>query len=177
MNSPKQPAPGKNLGQGMLITSFALALTILTFMFDGWIEDQANPNQEPTSNEYEDGSTEVILQRNRQGHYVANGTINNRPATFLLDTGATDVAIPANVAREVGLNTGIEGRANTAGGIVPIYSTSIDELAIGNIKWRDVAASITPTMEGNMILLGMSALKQVEFTQRGETLTLKHFQY
>jgi aspartyl protease family protein len=39
---------------------------------------------------------------------------------------------------------------------------------------KDINASITTSMVGNTILLGMSALKQIEFTQRGTTLTLHH---
>ena len=116
-----------------------------------------------------------MLQRNRQGHYLANGTINGTPVTFLLDTGATDVAIPASIAREASLEPGFEGRANTANGLVTVYSTTIDELVLGNIALSDVTASITPSMPGDTILLGMSALKRIEFTQRGASLTLRQF--
>ena len=57
--------------------------------------------------------------------------------------------------------------------MVTVYSTSVDELLIGNIVLHDVQASITPSMPGDTILLGMSALKQIEFTQRDNTLTLR----
>ena len=176
MTRSDQHAPGKGLGQGMLITSFALALAALTFVFDGWITRQTNPNQQPIANELGNGTREVVLQRNRQGHYLSGGVINGLPVTFLLDTGATDVAIPEAIAREAGLVPQYESRANTAAGVVTVYSTRIDSLGIGNIQLQDVAASITPSMEGNTILLGMSALKQIEFTQRGSTLTLRQIQ-
>ena len=58
-------------------------------------------------------------------------------------------------------------------GIIQVYSTILDELKIGNILLHDVEASITPSMGGETILLGMSALKQVEFMQRGSNLTLR----
>ena len=106
MFPPNQKPPGRSIGKGMLIVSFSLGLIALTMFFDGVLQSQSNPNSEPEFNETDNGIKEVVLQRNRQGHYVANGTINGVPVTFLLDTGATDVAIPAAIARRAGLNQG-----------------------------------------------------------------------
>lgn len=161
------------MGHGMLIISFALGLGLLTLLFDGVLDRQANPNRDPQYRFTDTGAREVILQRNRQGHYVADGKINGIPVTFLLDTGATDVAIPDNVARAAGLSAGYAGQASTANGVVTVYSTTVDELVLGNIVLQDVAASITSSMDGNTILLGMSALGRVEFMQQGSTLTLR----
>jgi len=173
MFPPNQKSPGKSIGKGMLIVSFSLGLMALTIFFDGVLQSQSNPNSEPEFNETDNGIREVVLQRNRQGHYVANGTINGVPVTFLLDTGATDVAIPAAIARKAGLKQGYISQAATANGIIQVYSTTLDELQLGNIRLHDIKASITPSMGGETILLGMSALKQVEFTQRGSKLTLR----
>ena len=173
MFPPNQKPPGRSIGKGMLIVSFSLGLMALTIFFNGVLQSQSNPNSEPEFNETDNGIKEVVLQRNRQGHYVANGTINGVPVTFLLDTGATDVAIPAAIARKAGLNQGYISQAATANGIIQVYSTILDELQLGNIRLHDIKASITPSMEGETILLGMSALKQIEFTQRGSNLTLR----
>lgn len=173
MSGNSHKTPGKNLGLGMLITSFSLALIALTVYFDGWLANQNNPNRTPESYETESGNREVVLQQNRQGHYVAGGRVNGVPVTFLLDTGATDVAIPERIARAANLRATYSGQAATANGVVTVYATQVDELTIGNITLNNVDASITPSMPGDTILLGMSALKQVEFTQRGETLTLR----
>ena len=173
MFPPNQKPPGRSIGKGMLIVSFSLGLVALTIFFDGVLQSQSNPNNEPEFNETDNGIREVVLQRNRQGHYVANGTINGVPVTFLLDTGATDVAIPADIARKAGLKQGYINQAATANGIIQVYSTTLDELQLGNIRLHDIKASITPSMGGETILLGMSALKQVEFTQRGSNLTLR----
>ncbi|HBW83765.1 MAG: TIGR02281 family clan AA aspartic protease [Gammaproteobacteria bacterium] len=171
--SPTTQLREKKLGQGMLVISFALALTSLTVFFDGWIKSQRNPNAEPGSTLLEDGSLEVALLRNRQGHYMAAGTINGWPVTFLLDTGATDVAVPAGVAGKIGLLYGAETRVITAAGIVPVFSTTISKLTLGSIELSGVSASISPSMRGDTILLGMSALKRLEFAQRENTLTLR----
>ena len=168
--------PGKNIGQGMLIASFTLVLIALTLYFNEWLANQSNPNQSPTFSISDIGTREVILERNRQGHYVANGHLNGTPVTFLLDTGATEVAIPSGVADKAGLIRGLPQQAATANGVVTVFSTKIDELQIGNIVLYDIDASVTPSMLGNTILLGMSALRQIEFTQRGSNLTLSQVQ-
>ncbi|MBL4573543.1 MAG: TIGR02281 family clan AA aspartic protease [Gammaproteobacteria bacterium] len=170
-----KPPPGKRIGQGMLIFSFVLGLGGLTFFFDDQIQKQINPNQNPLSMQLSSGVREVVLQQNRQGHYVASGTVNNVPVLFLLDTGATDVAIPESIALAAGLQRGKISRASTANGVISVYSTRIAKLTLGNIVLEDVNASITTSMVGNTILLGMSALRQVEFSQRGGELTLRHY--
>ena len=157
----------------MLVICFGLALTALTVFFDDWIANQSNPNTDPDSVKLADGSLQVVLLRNRLGHYVSAGTINGRPVTFLLDTGATDVAVPAGIAKKLDLKHGARARVTTAAGVVPVFSTTIDQLTLGHILLNSVSASITPSMGGETILLGMSALKQIEFTQRGNTLTLR----
>ena len=64
-------------------------------------------------------------------------------------------------------------QAATANGVVTVFATQINELKLGNILLYDIDASVTPSMPGNTILLGMSALRQIEFTQRGSFLTLR----
>lgn len=164
---------GRKLGQGMLFASFTLGLVALTLAFDAWLANEANPNRQPDFGETASGIRQVKLERNRQGHYIAGGSVNGVPATFLLDTGATDVAIPANLAEAAGLQSGQASRATTANGVVTVYTTSIDEIIIGNIVLQDVRASITPSMPGDTVLLGMSALRKVDFSQRGSILTLQ----
>ncbi len=60
----------------------------------------------------------------------------------------------------------------TANGLVNIYTTRINELRLGSITLEDVRASINPAMHESMVLLGMSALRQIEFVQQGTQLTL-----
>jgi len=147
---------------------------MLTMFFNQKEQQWHNPNQTPVAQEQQDGPREVILQRNRQGHYVTSGQINGREVTMLLDTGATEVVIPAHLESKLRLKRGFAGFANTANGQIKVYSTRIKRLQIGNIILYDVPASINPHMTGDL-LLGMSALKQVEFSQRDGTLTLRQF--
>ncbi len=164
--------PTRRTGIAMLMISFALGLGVLTLFFDGILQTRENPNASPASEHAPDGSVRVVLARNAQGHYVVSGTIDGTAARFLLDTGATEVVVPEALARRAGLSSLYPSRALTANGEVLVYATSIRSLRIGDIVLTDVDASINPAMQGDTVLLGMSALRQIEFTQRGDTLTL-----
>lgn len=166
--------PGRRAGQGMLIVAWIVGLALLTWFFGLWEERQQNPNSRPESNT-ENGVTEVVLQRNRGGHYVASGLINDEEAVFLLDTGATDVVVSQDLAERAGLEAGAMQYAMTANGRISVRATRLDRLKLGNIELRDVSASINPSMGGRQVLLGMSALGQVEFSQQGEQLTLRYY--
>ena len=163
----------KKAGKGMLILSFTLGLIALTIFFDDLLQKQSNPNRNPSTRELVTGGHEVILERNRQGHYVATGKLNDMPVTFLVDTGATDVAIPSNIANKAGLSIGKAAQAATANGVVTVYSTKVNSLSLGDILLSNIEASITPSMFNDTILLGMSALKHIEFSQTGSNLTLR----
>lgn len=171
----QEPPPHKahrKTGVTMLIIGWVIVLLLLSGVFSDLLERQENPNQSVTgtrSTQY----NEVTLTRNRQHHYVANGTINGQAVTFLVDTGATHVAIPVALAERLNLKPGRPGTAQTANGVVRTASTSLDELVLGTITLNDVRASITYGMMGDKILLGMSALKNVEFTHRDGTLTIR----
>ncbi len=162
----------KRTGTGMMAAACIIGLVLMTLFFGEVEERQRNPNQSPESR-LAGKVVEVDLERNRQGHYVVTGEINGTPVEFLLDTGATDVVVPGTVANQLGLRRGARGRAMTANGLVTVYRTTIDRLSIGDIALHDVRASINPAMPPPAILLGMTALKQIEFVQRGDSLTLR----
>lgn len=155
----------------MILVAWVVLLALLALLFSDQLEDQINPNQEVVGIE-SDGVRQVTLKRNRQGHYVSSGRINGDPVTFLLDTGATDISIPHAVARELQLERGFAGQAQTANGVVTVYATRLETVEIGNIVLHDVRAHINPNMHDHHVLLGMSFLKQLEFRQQGDTLTI-----
>lgn len=164
-----------NIGKGFVWIAWLLALALLAYIFQGVLDKQHNPNTNIASSINNNGKTEVHLQQNRQGHYLAQGTINGQSVTFLLDTGATQVSIPQNLAQK--LNLPLYGTYNveTANGSVRVTQTKIEQLTIGDILLSDVGAHINPGMKSDEILLGMSALKRVEFSQRGKQLTLSTY--
>ena len=171
---PQQKPPGQVAGRWMMYIAWGLGMVLLTSFFGGLIGQRENPNQMPSS-EFDGDQQVVTLAQNFYGHYVANGKINGRNVTFLLDTGATDVVIPEALATEIGLPKGLASRASTANGVITVYHTTIDELQLGSIQLRHINASINPAMTKNeKVLLGMSALKKLDMQQDGKTLILRH---
>lgn len=164
--------PGRRAGRVLMILAWAAALFLATRFFGQWEQRQENPNAVVTSQQHE-GYIEVKLVGNGQGHFVASGQINGQPVEFLLDTGATDVSIPIQVAESLGLDKGLPVTLSTANGRSEGYRTRLDRLQLGAIVLRDVRALVAPGLDGEQVLLGMSALKQLEFTQRGGTLLLR----
>ena len=163
------------LGRGMMIGGWVLGLLLLALMFNGLLEQQHNPNRSVSSVTTAEGVREVVLQRNRGGHYLANGSISGQVVEFMLDTGASDVSVPDTVARRLGLKRGMPQVYSTANGSITAYQTRLPSLSLGDIELRDVRASINPHMDDDTILLGMSFLKHLEFTQRGDTLIIRQY--
>jgi len=164
--------PGKRAGRVLLVLAWAAGLFLATRFFGDWEQRQANPNTQ-ISSQHGDGYIEVQLAGNGQGHFVADGQINGQAVHFLLDTGATDVAIPERLAGKLDLERGAPVTLSTANGRTQGYRTRLDTLQLGDIQLRDLRALVVPGLEGEQVLLGMSALKQLEFTQRGGTLLLR----
>jgi aspartyl protease family protein len=160
------------IGKWMMILSWVLLLGLMAFLFNGILEQQHNPNQAPLTLR-DDRGAQVVLKRNRAGHYVASGRINGHPVLFLLDTGATDVAISDELAQRLDLPRGRQSLSQTANGTVISWQTRLSEVGLGEITLTDVSASVLPTMTGSEVLLGMSFLKRLEWTQRGDQLTLR----
>lgn len=161
--------PQRRLGQGMALVASLLMLGLFYLYFENTLQARSHPNR---ALQIAPGS-ELVLKRSRDGHYVFPGAINGQPVTFLLDTGATLVSVPAHLAGELKLKSGAHQQSITANGTVATRATRVAALAFGPFDLRDVPASINPGMAGDQVLLGMSVLKHLEFTQRGDTLILR----
>lgn len=157
----------------MLLVGWLAGLALLSLLFSDLLEEQRNPNRHLALSAQHDGLREVVLRRNRDGHYLATGYIGDQPVEFLLDTGASDVSIPAPVAQRLGLEKGRPLIYSTANGNITAYQTRVPTLGLGSIRLHDVRASINPFMAGDTILLGMSFLRHLEFTQQGDTLIIR----
>ena len=157
----------------MVYGAWVLAALLLTWLFSGLLDRQRNPNNQVHSSIGAGNQREIVLKRNRFGHYVASGEINGQDVVFLLDTGATVVSVPIGIARRLKLKPGARRMVETANGRIITYATTLDSVKIGNIELNRVAASINPRSDSREVLLGMTFLKHLELLQRGDTLTIR----
>ncbi len=115
----------------------------------------------------------VSLTANAQGHFTAAGSINGYPMNFLVDTGATTIAISAHEARRIGLEykTSQAVGVGTAAGVVPAWRVTFNSVKIGGITVNHVAGMVVESGL-NVPLLGMSFLNRMEMKRDGQTMTL-----
>ena len=117
------------------------------------------------------GAAMIVIEQDRNGHYQVEGLINEQAVHFLVDTGATDVAIPESIARKLGLEFGPRVKVMTAAGPSSAWMTRLHEISIGGIRRRDVRATIT-SGEFNEVLLGMSFLRHYSLRQQDGKLVI-----
>ncbi len=162
----------QSTGKAMMFIAWIIGILLLTQMFGTWEGKQHNPNQNPEAT-FSKEEISVTLQQNRKGHYRVSGEINGEAAEFIIDTGATDVVVPAALAQRYGLIGMGSQYGVTANGLIEMQATRIDEISIGQFKLYNVAASINPGMDSRQpVLLGMSALRHLDIQQSAGQLTL-----
>ena len=159
-------------GSWMTFVAWVAFIAILGYAFSIYIEKQNNPNQ-LVSTALVDGSKQITLTRNKHGHYVANGEINGHSVIFLLDTGATDVALSAPLAKKLNIEQGRQFKVNTANGIVNAHRSRLNSVSLGGITLSNLPATILNNGPDNQVLLGMAFLKHLELTQKGNQLTIR----
>jgi aspartyl protease family protein len=164
----------KRLGRVMTVLGWIIVLVILSVYFARYLDQQNNPNKDLSSMQRDDYK-QVQLQRNRYGHYVASGMINSSEVVFILDTGATDISIPEKVAQKLRLKAGIKIPVQTANGQIDVYATTLDRVSLGEIELHNISANINPYMQGEEVLLGMSFLKHLDFSQQGDQLLIRQY--
>lgn len=160
----------RRAGLGMMLACWVLLFGLGMWWFNGLISERENPNSHLL--DAPPGST-VTLERNASGHYVASGRINGEPVVMLLDTGATSVAVPEQLAKRLDLP--LEGAAwfTTANGRVRGQLTMFDEISLGGITARQVRGSISTGLSDDMVLLGMSFLGRFDIEIRGKQMVLR----
>lgn len=162
----------RGIGLGMSILAWVALLLLLSWFAADVLQLQRNPNSRVAVTRDAAGVPEVRLVRNHAGHYVATGKINGNTVTFLLDTGATDVAIDARQAQSLSLQQGAPVTVTTANGRVQGWRTLLRKVQLGAIELTSVPATIVPDLDGE-VLLGMSFLKRLTMIQRGRELVLR----
>ena len=121
----------------------------------------------------EGGGKQIVLTAQGGGHFHANGAINGQSVRFMVDTGATLVAMDKYEAERLGLDykNGRRGITRTANGDVPVYATKLASVRIGDVLVYNVDAVVTPAPMP-YILLGNSFLTRFQMKRENDVMTL-----
>jgi len=118
-------------------------------------------------------SQSVTLKADGRGHFTADGQVNGASVRFLVDTGASMIALPAADAKRAGVSylSAPRGMVQTANGTTSAYKVKLDVVRVGDIALTNVDAMV---MEDGLAfaLLGMSFLNRTEMRRDGETMVL-----
>ena len=119
-------------------------------------------------------NAQVTLTVGAGGHFWAQGAINGVSIRFMVDTGATTIALSGEAAKRLGLNyaSGARVPVRTASGVVPAYRITIDNVRVGDIALTNVEGLVLEGRYPEEALLGMSFLSRTQMKRDGDTLTL-----
>lgn len=152
------------------------AVTLAGFVaiaLDLWPDIAARFGPRVVSRVADGGIPELFVRQDGRGQYVVPGTVNGVDVEFLLDTGATGVALPHALAQRLGLVSGPPVEIVTASDVVPGYLVTLDEVSVGPLSLHRVRGSVSERTIGDQVLLGMSFLRHFELSQRGGSLTVR----
>ena len=119
--------------------------------------------------------TEIRIASSQGGHYVTKGLINGNTVDFLVDTGATSIAMNYIEANRLGIDyrAGTPITVNTANGTAAAFLVTLSSVSVGNIVINQVSAAVSTTDSPSIILLGNSYLSKVDFKIDQGVLVLK----
>jgi len=119
------------------------------------------------------GKASVKLSADHRGHFISMGSVNGYAVTFVLDTGASSVALPASEANRMGIKykMGEVMGVSTANGIIPAWRVMLNNVRLGDISLNQVEGIV---IESSMpaALLGMSFLNRTDMKREGQIMTL-----
>ncbi len=115
----------------------------------------------------------IVLVSGTGGHFMTAGQINGKAVQFMVDTGATSVAMGAQDAERTGINfrAGQPLMMSTANGNVQGYRIKLDSVRVGDVEVFGVDAVVTPQPMPYM-LLGNSFLTRFQMLRENDQMTL-----
>ena len=119
------------------------------------------------------GGERVALTADARGHFFTQGSINNRPVQFMVDTGASVVAIGQAEADRLGLNyrAGTPVQMRTANGSTQGWALKLASLRLGDVTLYELDAVVTPAPMP-AVLLGNSVLNRFSMQREGSQMLL-----
>ena len=119
-------------------------------------------------------NTEIVLPMGSGGHFSTQGLINGKSVNFMVDTGATTIALSQSEAKRIGLDwqRGRPGLTQTANGPVPVYAINLSSVRVGAVEVANVAAVVLPS-DMPMVLLGNSFLSRFSMRLDSDVMRLE----
>ncbi len=120
------------------------------------------------------GAQATSLTADGRGHFITTGTVNGATVRFMVDTGATSVALGASDARRANVNLA-NGRpilVQTANGVTQAWLVTLNSVRIGDVTLNEVEGTVHQ-QDMPVALLGMSFLNRMEMKRDGQTMTLR----
>ena len=116
----------------------------------------------------------IVLNAGSGGHFVTPGQINGQQVRFVVDTGASVVALGEDEAKRIGLKykEGRLGYASTANGTVTTWQIKLASVRVGDVEIRDVDASVLPASMP-YILLGNAFLSRFQMKRENDVMVLE----
>jgi aspartyl protease family protein len=123
------------------------------------------------STEAQGGGDVLRVPRSPNGHYFIDGMVDSEPVRFLIDTGASRVALPVTLARRLGYYEGREITVSTASGQSIASEFKVRRISFGPFVAEDV--TVVALMNLETPLLGMALLQSIELRQTAAGLELR----
>ena len=120
-------------------------------------------------------TVQATIWADKRGHFETPGTINGQMVNFLIDTGATSVAMNEVIANRLGIDFRYNGKpitVSTASGLTAAYSIRLNSVKIGEIELKNVEGTVIEGGFPTEVLLGMSFLSKVEIERKGKKIKL-----
>jgi len=120
-------------------------------------------------------SKALLLAPGQNGHYLVDGEINGSPVPFIVDTGATTVAMNKHTAKKIGLlyrTDGKPGQVETASGVTAAYYLTLAKVKIHSLELTNVEAVVIDGDFPSTALLGQSFLNRLDMRRNGALLEL-----
>ncbi|RQO56178.1 TIGR02281 family clan AA aspartic protease [Variovorax sp. KBW07] len=120
------------------------------------------------------GGNRIVLPADSRGHFMTQGTINGRAVTFMLDTGATSIALSAADAQRIGLDYSKAQRVqmSTANGVTVGHRLRLQSVRVGDVEVYDIDAIVSPEPMP-FVLLGNSFINRFSMRRDADQMVLE----
>lgn len=167
MDNNNTESQSRQLGAAFLVIGWIAFIVLIALLLNHTLFATKTPSISET-----DAGKQITIYRDYDSHFRIKGNINGIPVTFLIDSGATSVAMSEAIANQSKLQKKAPITAQTAAGESVGYFTKIEEIEIGGITIHNVSGVIIPDFDSNEALLGMNVLSKFTMQQNKDTLIL-----